>query len=116
MLPFECAKDGCLNIDGFNIIITLEVALSGSPILLGKDGVFRDLAGLRGTYRVIDKTDTALNLMGKTLQELHVPMVKFFLDSPVSNSGRLKSKILKNSTQWGIPVEVELIPTIKENY
>jgi hypothetical protein len=112
MLPFECAKEGCLNIDGFNLIITLEVAISGSPILLGKDGVYRDLAGLRGTYRIIDKTDTAISLIGKTLQELSVPMVKFYLDSPVSNSGRLKTKILECSEQWGMPVEVELIPNV----
>ena len=112
MLPFECAKDGCLNIDGFNLIITLEVAISGSPILLGKDGVYRDLAGLRGTYRIIDKTDTAISLIGKTLQELSVPMVKFYLDSPVSNSGRLKTKILEYSEQWGMPVEVDLIPNV----
>ena len=112
MLPFECAKDGCLNIDGFNLIITLEVAMSGSPILLGKDGVYRDLAGLRGTYRIIDKTDTAISLIGKTLQELSVPMVKFYLDSPVSNSGRLKTKILEYSEQWGMLVEVELIPNV----
>lgn len=112
MLSFEYAKDGCLFIDGFNIIITLEVALSGSPILLGNDGVFRDLAGLRGTYRLIDKTDIALNLIGKTLRELGVPRVKFYLDSPVSNSGRLKSKILECSEQWEIPVEVELIPNV----
>jgi hypothetical protein len=112
MLPLECAKEGCLNIDGFNLIITLEVALSGSPILLGKDGDYRDLAGLRGTYRLIDKTNDALNLIGKTLSELNVPMVKFYLDSPVSNSGRLKSKILELSEQWGIPVEVELVPNV----
>ena len=112
MLPFECAKDGCLNIDGFNLIITLEVALSGSPILLGKDGVYRDLAGLRGTYRLIDKTDAALNLTGKTLKDLNVPMVKFYLDSPVSNSGRLKTKILECSEQWRIPVEIDLIPNV----
>ena len=101
-----------MNIDGFNLIITLEVALSGSPILLGKDGVFRDLAGLRGTYRLIDKTDTALNLIGKILRELNVPWVRFYLDSPVSNSGRLKSKILGLSEQWGLPVEVELVPNV----
>lgn len=112
MLPLECAKDGCLNIDGFNLIITLEVALSGSPILLGKDGVYRDLAGLRGTYRLIDKTDAALNLTGKTLKDLNVPMVKFYLDSPVSNSGRLKSKIFELSEQWGMPVEVELVSNV----
>jgi hypothetical protein len=112
MLPFECAKDGCLNIDGFNLIITLEVAMSRSPILLGKDGVYRDLAGLRGTYRLIDKTYDALNLIGKALKELNVPMVKFYLDSPVSNSGRAEKQNIGISEQWGIPVEVELVANV----
>ena len=34
----------------------------------------------------------------------------FFLDSPVSNSGRLGSKILECSYDWNIPVEVEIVP------
>lgn len=112
MLSFECAKEGCLFIDGLNLIITLEVALSGSPVLLGRDGVLRDLAGLRGTYKLIDKTDIALELLGKTLKELRVPMVRFYLDSPVSNSGRLKSKIMECSKSWGLAVEVELIANV----
>lgn len=112
MLSLDHAKEGCLFIDGFNLIITLEVALSGSPVLLGKDGVLRDLAGLRGTYKLIDKTDIALELIGKTLKELSVPNVKFYLDSPVSNSGRLKSRIIECSESWGIPVDVELIPNV----
>jgi hypothetical protein len=110
--PFEYAKDGCLFIDGFNLIITLEVALSGSPVLLGRDGVLRDLAGLRGTYKLIDKTDIALELIGKTLKKLAVPKVKFYLDSPVSNSGRLKNRIIEHSESWELPVEVELITNV----
>lgn len=109
MLSLEYAKDGCLFIDGFNLIITLEVALSGSAILLGKDGALRDLAGLRGTYRIIDKTDLALELIGKTLKDLSVPEVKIYLDAPVSNSGRLKSMIFEYSRMWNIPTEVELV-------
>jgi hypothetical protein len=112
LLSFEHAKEGCLFIDGFNLIITLEVALSGSPVLLGMDGVLRDLAGLRGTYKLIDKTDIALELIGKTLKGLSVPSVKFYLDAPVSNSGRLKSKIFEYSESWGIPVDVELLPNV----
>ena len=65
LLPFESAKEGCLNIDGFNLIITLEVALSGCLLLLGKDHVLRDLAGLRGSYSLIGFTDKALELIGK---------------------------------------------------
>jgi hypothetical protein len=110
MLPLDDYKNGCLYIDGFNLIITLEVALSESLLILGNDGVLRDLAGLRGTYRIIDKTDEALKLIGKAFKELGVPEAKFFLDAPVSNSGKLKSKILEHSYDWNIPVEVELVP------
>ena len=109
LLPLESAKHGCMFIDGFNIIITLEVALSGSILILGKDDVLRDLAGLRGTYRLIDKTETALDLIGTVLNEFNVPQVIFFLDKLVSNSGRLKNKILNHSKMWNIPTEVELV-------
>ena len=56
-----------VNIDGFNTIITLEVALSESLLLKCVDGTIRDLAALRGTYRLIDKTETAIILIGKVL-------------------------------------------------
>lgn len=52
----------------------------------------------------------ALELIGKTFKKLKVPEAKFFLDSPVSNSGRLRNRILEYSNKWKIPVEVELIP------
>jgi hypothetical protein len=110
LLPLEAAKNGCLYIDGFNLIITLEVALSGSIVILGNDGVLRDLAGLRGTYSLIDQTDKALRLIGKSFRELSVPKANFFLDAPVSNSGRLRNRILECADEWDIPVNVELVP------
>lgn len=110
MLPLEAARDGELFIDGFNLIITLEVALSGSLLILGADGVLRDLAGLRGSYRLIDQTDTALQLLGEYLNQLGVPKVTFYLDAPVSNSGRLRQRILAHAVDWLIPVHVELVP------
>lgn len=110
MLPLEEAKDGCLHIDGFNLIITLEVALSKSLIILGKDGVLRDLAGLRGTYSLINQTDKALALIGQTFRKLSVPEAVFYLDAPVSNSGRLRNRILDYAGEWNIPVHVELVP------
>jgi len=110
LLPPEKAKDGCLYIDGFNLIITLESALSGSIIIRGKDGVLRDLAGLRGTYRLIGMTDRVLELIGKCFREISVPEAVFYLDKPVSNSGRLRQRILEYAGQWRIPVRVELVP------
>lgn len=82
-----------LHIDGFNTIITLEVALSAAPVIKCLDGTFRDLAGLRGTYHPIDKTITALNLMGDYLERKEIRKAVFYLDAPVSNSGRLSGLI-----------------------
>lgn len=55
-------------------------------------------------------TDVALRLIGKTLRKLSVPEVLFYLDAPVSNSGRLKTRILECAHEWNIPVYAELVP------
>ena len=96
-------------VDGFNLIITLEVALSNSTLIKCMDGTIRDLAGLRGTYKLIDKTDRAINLIGEYLQKLKIKKVVFYLDSPVSNSGRLKIRILELLDKYEYDVEVELV-------
>lgn len=98
-----------VHIDGFNTIITLEVALSGSLLLQCCDGTIRDLAGLRGTYRVIDKTKQAVYLILNRLQELAIGEATFYLDTPVSNSGRLKMLILQLASEYDFHVSVEVI-------
>src|SRR5262249_20412887 len=51
------ARGRTLLVDAFNLIITIEVALSGGLILDCADGTLRDLAGLRGSYRPVHETD-----------------------------------------------------------
>lgn len=101
-----------VNIDGFNTVITLEVALSDSLLLKCMDGTIRDLAALRGTYRLIDKTETAIILIGKVLEENKVGKAIFYLDAPVSNSGRLKQKMIELLSQFTFEVEVEVIHNV----
>lgn len=96
-------------IDGLNLIITLEVALSNSTLIKCMDGTVRDLAGLRGTYRLIDKTELALQLIGKKLMDMKIEEVIFYLDSPVSNTGRLKLLILEILSKFPYKVSVELV-------
>lgn len=110
VIPYASINDKSIYIDGFNLIITLEVALSGGVLIVANDGTIRDIAGLRGTYSVIDKTDKALELIGLVFQELKIQSAKFFLDSPVSNSGRLKGRILEHAVHWDTKIEVELVP------
>ncbi len=101
-----------VNIDGFNTIITLEVALSDSLLLKSMDGTIRDLAALRGTYRLIDKTDTAIMLIGSVLEKNKINKAIFYLDAPVSNSGRLKQRIIELLNQFTFEVHVEVINNV----
>ena len=80
-------------IDGFNTIITLEVLRCGSILFLGMDGAVRDLAALRGTYRLIPETAEAIRMLFDALTELRAGSAHILLDEPVSNSGRLKAQI-----------------------
>lgn len=109
----EQIPPGCIvNIDGFNTIITLEVALSGSLLLKCMDGTIRDMAALRGTYRLIDKTDTAIMLIGRMLEKIQVAKAEFYLDAPVSNSGRLKQRLIELLDQFSFEVQVEVIHNV----
>ena len=96
-------------IDGFNTIITLEVALSGSPVFACMDGTIRDLAGLRGTYRIIDKTEIAVGKLLLTLDEIGIQKAVIYLDAPVSNSGRLGTLIHEMAQKYHVRVEIKTI-------
>ena len=99
-----------LSIDGFNTIITLEIAFCHSLLLSCMDGTIRDLAGLRGTYRLIPETREAVKILLDTASEGGAAGLHIYLDSPISNSGRLKSLILEEAEKdQSLPVEVEVI-------
>jgi hypothetical protein len=95
-------------IDGYNLLITIEATMSGGIIFKGRDGCFRDLASIHGTYRKVTETIPAVKLIGKFLQEIKVSKALWLLDSPVSNSGRLKTLIgeLAHENIWDWQIEL----------
>jgi len=105
-------QGGVAHIDGFNTIITLEVALSGSLLLKCMDGTVRDLAALRGTYRLIDKTPQAILMIGRMLEKSGIGKAVFYLDSPVSNSGRLKEEIGTLLGDFPFALQLEVIHNV----
>jgi len=90
-------------IDGFNVLITLEAALAGALVLRGRDGCLRDLSSLHGSYRVLRDTETAVRLTCETLATLQPALVVWYLDKPVSNSGRLAALIREVAAAHGVP-------------
>jgi hypothetical protein len=101
-------KGQVLAVDGFNLIISVEAALSGALLFLGRDGCIRDIASIHGSYRSVNQTEAAIELIGTALAELEPESVNWYLDQPISNSGRLKVKLLEKSTEKGWPWQAEL--------
>ena len=96
-------------IDGFNIIITLEVLLSDSILFSCMDGTIRDLAALRGTYRIIPETQDAVKLLLEALQEMEIQAAHILLDEPVSNSGRLKALIAAIGEEYPFNLDIHIL-------
>jgi hypothetical protein len=97
-----------LRVDGFNVLTTVEAALGGAVVIRGRDGCYRDLSGVHGSYRRIEETEPAIALVGETLEALGCGHVAWLLDEPVSNSGRLRGVLLATAESRGWPWSVEL--------
>ncbi len=102
--------DTALWIDGYNALTTIEAALAGGVILAARDGTYRDMASMHGSYRKVAETLPALALLGQAIAALHVRECCWFLDQPVSNSGRLKTIIQATAAAQGWPWHVEVVP------
>ena len=111
-VKIDSAAAQIVAVDGYNVLITIEAALSGGVIFIGRDGCFRDLASLHGTYRKVEETITAVKLINDFLKEAKISKVIWLLDSPVSNSGRLKTLIQKLAMEnnWNCEVRLSVSP------
>jgi hypothetical protein len=99
-----------LLIDGYNLLTTLETALGHGFIFIGRDACCRDIAGVHGTYRTVEETLPALQLATDAIAELSVSSCTWLLDSPVSNSGRLRAVMQQIFAERNVPWLVELHP------
>jgi hypothetical protein len=108
-LPLESIRGESLMIDGFNLLITLEAALSGGAVFICRDGCLRDLSGVHGSYRAVLETETAIRLAGEVLEQFGCARAKWLLDAPISNSGRLAAKITALARGNGWPWETRTL-------
>lgn len=96
-------------IDGFNLLITLEAAISGGIIIASRDGCYRDIASIHGTYKSVMETPMALEIIGLGMKKLGIESAHWYLDSPVSNSGRLKVKLYEFAAANNLDWQVDLV-------
>jgi hypothetical protein len=98
-----------VEIDGYNVLLSVEAALSGGVLLLGRDGTVRDLAAMSSHYKRVLTTRPALEAIGRTLERAEVAAVRWLLDRPISNSRRLAGMIESVAVERGLPWMVELV-------
>jgi hypothetical protein len=99
-----------LHIDGYNVLTTIEAALGGGILVAGRDGCLRDMASMHGHYKRVAETHPALEFIGQTLASLAVSSAEFYLDAPVSNSGRLKTIMRQFSASRAWTWTIHLVP------
>ena len=109
----DAAAGGTLLLDGYNVLTTIETALGGGVVLLGRDGACRDIAGVHGTWRRVEQTMPALRLVGEFLAARVRPArCVWYIDAPVSNSGRLRGIIEGAAAEAGWDWSVEVVPDV----
>ncbi len=105
----EDLKNEVVLIDGYNLLIIIESALSGGMIFKCRDHCYRDIASVHGTYKRVEETLPATELIGKVLAGFQAKKVIWYLDSPISNSGRLKTFLGQLADQNGWDWEINLV-------
>jgi len=108
-LPANELRGEELWIDGYNVLTSLEAALSGGVVLHARDGCYRDLASMHGSYRKVEETLPAIEILGELIASWGVAACRWLLDQPVSNSGRLKTMLreIGEANRW--PWQIELV-------
>ncbi len=99
-----------LALDGHNVLITLECAFRGMPVVLADDGFFRDIAQLSRAFRFSPETARALELLADFLRVHRPGPVTVLYDAPLSRSGELARRTREVFAARGITAEVRAVP------
>jgi len=103
-----------LELDGLNVLTTVEVALAGGVLLLGRDGCMRDMASFHGNYRLVRETERAVEILLGVLDWMRPSEARIYIDRPVSNSGRLANTIRTAAKEHSVMVEAILSDRVDE--
>ncbi len=100
-VELSCIAQKELLIDGYNVLTSVEAALAGGVILAGRDGCFRDMASMHGSWRKVAETMPAVRLLGEFIARHAAGHCCWLLDRPVSNSGRLRGLLQQEAETRG---------------
>jgi len=92
-----------LAIDGHNVLITIEAGLSGRTLILGDDGLLRDISGLSGSFRKTETTEKAIQFIIHAIKKIKPCHTLFLFDAPISMSGKLAQDVRNHLKRENLP-------------
>jgi len=93
LINIEEVRDRALGIDGYNVLVTLESALDGKPLILADDGLVRDIAGKSSRYKPSQTSYKAFDLIFDTLRQYPPRETLFLFDEKMSMSLTLAKNV-----------------------
>jgi hypothetical protein len=103
IISLKAIRNKNLAIDGHNVLITVEAALSGRPLILADDGFVRDISGLSGRFKKTEMTDQAIRRIVTSLKKWRPRHALFLFDAPISKSGVLAQELGALLKKEGLP-------------
>lgn len=107
-LPESDLRNEDVVIDGFNALILLESLLSDAYLFKGVDGFYRDLSSVHGSYKKVQQTSRAIELIADFYVATGIRQLHWYFDKPISNSGKLKKLIEDLAAEKGYSWTVSL--------
>jgi hypothetical protein len=107
-----------IEIDGFNVLISVEGMLGGAYLFIGRDGAVRDVKAVQRTYRIVEETCPAICDVREAAKESGVRGLIWRLDDSVSNAGRLKETLAScapTALGWRIHIQDDVDATLRES-
>lgn len=108
--PLKDLAGQSLGVDGHNVLITLECALRGLPLVAADDGFIRDVGQVSRAFKPSDETDEVLTLLADYLSQHQVGEVSVFYDAPLSFSGELARRTMEIWGARGLKVKAAAVP------
>jgi hypothetical protein len=99
-----------LALDGHNVLITLECAGRGLPLVAADDGFIRDVGEISGAFTVSPATDRVLVRLADYLADHATGPVNVFYDAPLSRSGELARRTREVFASRNLVVQAAAVP------
>jgi len=101
-----------LRIDAENLLVTIEVALAGGPLLSLLDGSVSNLAWSRGAHGPVAETDAALERIGAAVRRLKPSVSRWYLGNGAEGAQSLADRITAAGPRWKVPVEIKRVDDV----